>query len=105
MLKVERVTTSTKINGRDIIITDNVIDITPEVKNVYFNDPATVVKWSDGSKTVVVCQKGDTYSTETGLAMCIAKKALGKKEFGKLMNKYCNEPTIIPQQKKDKKKK
>ena len=100
MLKVERVTTSTKINGRDIIITDNVIDITPEVTDVYFNDPATVVKWSDGTKTVVVCQKGDTYNAETGLAMCIAKKALGNRDFGRLMNKYCENPKIIPQEKK-----
>lgn len=53
----------------------------PSIKNVYFNNPVTVVIWDDGTKTVVKCQKqmGDTYSKETGLAMCIAKKALGNK--------------------------
>ena len=51
----------------------------PTIKNVVFNDPATVVMWSDGTKTVVKCQPGDDYSKETGLALCIAKKFLGNK--------------------------
>lgn len=46
---------------------------------VYFNDPVTVVIWADGTKTIVRCQEGDTYSKETGLALCFAKKALGNK--------------------------
>ena len=28
----------------------------PEIKNVIFNDPATIVFWTDGTKTVVKCQ-------------------------------------------------
>lgn len=51
----------------------------PSIKNVYFNNPATVVLWDDGTKTIVKCQDGDTYSRETGLALCIAKKAMGNK--------------------------
>lgn len=53
----------------------------PEIKDVIFNDPATIVFWSDGSKTIVKCQKqnGDVFSKETGLAMAIAKKAYGNK--------------------------
>lgn len=53
----------------------------PSIRKVYFNDPVTVVIWDDGSKTVVKCQiqTGDSYSKETGLAMCIAKKAMGNK--------------------------
>ena len=47
------------------------------IKDVIFNDPATIVIWLDGSTTVVKCQPGDTYSKETGLAMCIAKKYFG----------------------------
>lgn len=49
----------------------------PTIDKVVFNDPATIVMWSDGSKTVVKCQPGDTYSEELGLAMCIAKKYYG----------------------------
>ena len=57
----------------------------PSIKKVIFNDPATIVFWSDGSKTVVKCQDGDIYDPEKGLAMAIAKKALGNK------GNYCNE--------------
>lgn len=49
----------------------------PEIENVIFNGPATIVNWKDRTKTIVKCQAGDTYSKELGLAMCIAKKALG----------------------------
>lgn len=48
-----------------------------EPMRVIFNDPATVVLWVDGSKTVVKCHDGDAYSRRTGLLMCMAKKALG----------------------------
>lgn len=50
-----------------------------KIEKVIFNDPATIVLWKDGTKTIVKCQEGDTYSKELGLAMCISKKALGNK--------------------------
>lgn len=46
------------------------------IKKVIFNNPATIVLWSDGSKTVVKSHLDD-YDPEKGLAMAIAKKALG----------------------------
>ena len=46
------------------------------IKNVVFNNPATVVFWDDGTKTVVKCEN-EEYDPEKGLAMAIAKKALG----------------------------
>lgn len=66
------------------------------IKDVIFNDPATIVFWADGTKTVVKCQDGDTYDAEKGLAMAITKKALGNKGnycnvFHKWMNKYTVE--------------
>lgn len=57
----------------------------PEIKNVIFNDPATIVFWEDGTKTVVKCQNGDEFDPEKGLAMAIAKKAYGNK------GNYCNK--------------
>lgn len=51
----------------------------PEIKNVIFNEPATIVIWSDGTKTVVKCQEGEGYDPEKGMAMAISKKALGNK--------------------------
>lgn len=51
----------------------------PEIKNVIFNYPATIVMWADGTKTVVQCQGDDVYDPEKGLAMAISKKILGNK--------------------------
>lgn len=63
----------------------------PKINKVIFNPPATIVLWADGTKTVVKCQNMEwcrhfggclncrTYDPEKGLAMCIAKKALGNK--------------------------
>ena len=56
-----------------------------KISNVIFNDPATIVFWSDGTKTVVKCQDDDIFDPEKGLAMAISKKALGNK------GNYCNE--------------
>lgn len=53
----------------------------PGIKNVYFNEPVTVVIWEDGTKTVVRCNN-DQYDPEKGLAMAIAKKALGTNKSG-----------------------
>lgn len=48
-----------------------------DIKQVIFNNPATVVFWSDGTKTVVKCSKNDKFDPEIGLAMAICKKAFG----------------------------
>lgn len=47
-----------------------------KIKKVIFNDPATIILWIDGTKTVVQTQ-GEDYDPEKGMAMAIAKKALG----------------------------
>lgn len=44
---------------------------------VIFNNPATIVIWSDGTKTVVKRQRGDRYNKEAGLALCYVKKFCG----------------------------
>lgn len=53
-------------------------DIRSLIKKVKFNPPATIVFWTDNTKTVVKC-KGEDYDPEKGLAMCICKKVLGDK--------------------------
>lgn len=47
-----------------------------DIVNVIFNDPATIITWADGIKTVVK-SNGEDYDPEKGFAMAIAKKALG----------------------------
>lgn len=49
------------------------------IKKVIFNDPATIVIWKDGTKTIVKCQDGDVFDPEKGLAMAISKRVLGDK--------------------------
>lgn len=50
--------------------------IIPKIKNVKFHDPATIVFWEDGTKTVVKCGDDDIFDPEKGLAMAIAKRAI-----------------------------
>lgn len=74
-----------KVDYRDYFkdcITSNyrqIRPIIPEIKKVIFNDPATIVFWSNGEKTVVKCQEEDVFDPEKGLAMAITKMALGNK--------------------------
>lgn len=49
------------------------------IREVIFSCPATIVLWNDGTKTVVKSGDYDVFDPEKGLAMAIAKKALGNK--------------------------
>lgn len=44
------------------------------IEKIIFNNPATIVYWSDGSKTVVKACSEETFSKEHGLAMAIARR-------------------------------
>ena len=62
------------------------------IQRVIFNNPATIVFWKDGTKTVVKCGDNDAYDREKGLAMAIAKKFLGNKgNFNNIFKKYLKE--------------
>lgn len=59
------------------------------IKNVIFNPPATIVFWTDGSKTVVKCNAKDEFDPEKGLAMAIAKRCAGNSDdFYKEIKKW-----------------
>lgn len=66
----------------------------PGIVKVIFNNPATIVIWEDGSKTVVKCDC-ESFDPEKGLAMAIAKKALGN-----IGNYYETFKTWLPEQPK-----
>lgn len=67
-----------------------------KVEKVIFNDPATIIVWSDKTKTVVKCQEGDKYDKEIGLAMCIAKKYFGNKgNFNEIFKKWVPEDNTV----------
>ena len=46
------------------------------IRKVIFNDPATIIFWNDGTKTVVKAD-GEAFDPEKGMAMAISKKMLG----------------------------
>ena len=48
-----------------------------EITKVIFNNPATIVFWSDGNKTVVKCSNDEAFDEEKGLAIAISKRFLG----------------------------
>lgn len=50
---------------------------TPNIKDVIFNPPATIILWNDGTKTVVKAQDGEPYDPEKGFAMAVTKKHFG----------------------------
>lgn len=59
------------------------------IKDVKFSGPATIVFWTDGTKTVVKCRKGDNFDPEKGIAMACAKKLLGNEDgYHKEIAKY-----------------
>ena len=49
------------------------------IDKVIYNDPATIVMWKDGSKTVVKTCNGEAFDPEKGLAMAMSKKILGNR--------------------------
>lgn len=65
------------------------------IEKVIFNNPATIVFWKDGTKTVVkVCN--EKFDPEKGLAMAIAKKALDNE--GNYFNEF---KKWLPEESKD----
>ena len=84
----------------DSIIPLQTIDpdrISRKIKRVIFNDPATIVLWKDGSKTVVKCGMNDTFDKEKGLMACIIKYLTGGKgRWNEIIKKWVtyDEPAV-----------
>lgn len=51
--------------------------VVPEIERVIFHEPATIVFWNDGTKTVVKCMEGEEFDEEKGIAMAFMKKVCG----------------------------
>lgn len=61
------------------------IDIPRMIDRVIFNNPATIIIWKDGSKTIVKKSEDDQWDPEKGFCMAIIKKLYGHTSF---MKKY-----------------
>ena len=56
-------------------------DIPGMIDRVIFNDPATIIIWKDGSKTVVKRSEDDIWDPEKGFCMAVIKKLYGHTSF------------------------
>lgn len=58
--------------------------IVPEVKQIQFNPPYTIVLWKDGTKTVVKAHD-EEFCPEHGVANAFMRKMFGRTQFLKLV--------------------
>ena len=66
-----------------------------KIEKVIFNNPATIVFWKDGTKTVVKVSN-EKFDPEKGLAMAIAKKALGNEgNYFNEIKKWLPEEDVV----------
>ena len=62
------------------------------IKDVRFSPPATIVFWSDNTKTVVKAQSGELYDAEKGLLACIVKRITGNTgAYNEILKKWTKE--------------
>lgn len=58
-----------------------------DIKRIIHNDPATIVFWADGTKTVVKCMDGEKYDRYAGFCAALAKKVYGSTSQAKKIAK------------------
>lgn len=82
--------------------------LTPGVAKVIVNGPATIIFWTDGTKSIVKCQDDEEFDLEKGIALCFVRKALGNenkyhkhiRKAVKMAEDYIEEHTIDTESKK-----
>ena len=81
-------TLATIKNGSYIKVPSRRQNAMNSITNVIFNNPATIVFWSDGTKTVVKCDEREEFDPEEGLAMAICKKYFGGGFYNDIFKKW-----------------
>lgn len=61
------------------------------IKKIIINEPATIILWQDGTKTVVKLKDGDVFDPEKGILLCILKKMFDNSSTK--MSKWLDEQT------------
>lgn len=74
MLAIEKSTYSFGKSINSVHFDEHITYCIPKIKKIIFNDPATIIYWSDDSKTVVKAANGETFNKEIGLAMAMSNK-------------------------------
>jgi len=67
-----------------------------KAKKVIFNNPATIVLWNDGSKTIVKAMESDVYNKERGFLQAYFEKhsGLSRTQANKLIRKYIEDSEV-----------
>ena len=75
----------------------------PGIDHIVFSDPATIVFWIDGTKTVVKTTKGDKFERYMGFAAACLKKMFGSTSRARaVMESFAVEQPSKEQKKTDK---
>lgn len=89
---LERTLGSSKLRLKGDIANGYTYNNTPEITKVIYNGPATIVFWSDGTKTVSKCDSNDKFDPEKGIAICIVKKLYGNNySYNSVIGKWIPE--------------
>lgn len=64
----------------------------PGIKKIIENNPATVILWEDGTKTMAKCQDSDEFDFEKGVLICSLKKLIGNKATNELLKRIESQP-------------
>ena len=72
----------------------------PGIAKVIYNPQATIILWSDKTKTVVKCCENDIYDPEKGFAMAVIKKLCGNDSalFHRLFKTWVLESKDTPEE-------
>ena len=65
------------------------------ITKVIYNDPVTIVFWSDGKKNTARCDKADTYNKEVGLMLCVMKRMVGGEQVSMLFKDWVTEDKVV----------
>lgn len=64
----------------------------PEIRELVFNNPATIIFWEDGTKTIVKTQNGEAFDKEKGFCMAVVKKLFGNEgNYYNIVDKWINK--------------
>lgn len=72
------------------------------IDRVIFHDPATIIYWKDGTKTVVKCKEGEKFDKAIGFVMALLKHESGK-DFHAILKEWTSDknPRVIDRTKEN----
>ena len=65
------------------------------ISKVIYNEPATIVFFDDGTKTVCKVNEDEKYNPEYGLMMCVLKKLIGSDSLLDALHYWVPEQNLL----------